>query len=601
MTAMNRLFLLAGLALLIAGCGNGGGSRDPAAAGQKVYRHSMDQAPVSIDPLQGATVYSNFVILNVYDTLYSYRYLARPYELTTNLATSMPQVSEDGLTYTISIRPGVHFVDDEAFPDGAGREVTADDFVYSMKRHFDPNFISQGAWVWQGRIRGLDEWKEAGSNYAVEIPGLKAIDPHTIQIVLNKPFPQLVHTLTMGFSAVVPREAVEHYGKEFSIRPVGSGPFRLERFDTARAVLVKNPRYRGEPVDLAALGYDASLHDGLGLEAIEGRTPPFVDRVDINFVTEDAARWNSFSKGNEIQFAKIPTEQFDAVLSSKTPPTMRPELVDRYNMLDLVAPEVIFNTFNMDFEEFGYSDDPEREARNHALRCAMVKAFDWEQRSERFYNGIAKIFPGIIPPAVPEYDPDMSRESVTRDLEAARKLLADAGWTPENLPELTYGVAASVKQRQLFEQFRGFMTEIGYPAEKIILKQYATFGDISKAWKLSQLPFITKSWGLDYPDAENVLQLYYGPNGSPGSNDANFANAEYDRLYEQSAVMQPGLERTTIYRKMNQILVDSCVSMMGLSRTNLLMWHDDVIAYPDRNIVGGFWLKYVDLREQSGS
>ncbi|MBT8131303.1 MAG: hypothetical protein KJO35_03470, partial [Gammaproteobacteria bacterium] len=406
----------------IAGCmGDNGG--DPAVAGQKVYRHSMDQAPVSVDPAQAATIYTNFIVLNVYDTLYSYKYLARPYTLQPNLATALPEVSDDGLVYTIKIKPGVYFTDDPAFPGNKGREVQAADFVYSMQRHFDSGVISQGAWVWQGRIEGLDDWKAAGSDYSKVIPGLRALDSHTIQITLTRPYPQLVHTLTMGFSVLVPREAVEHYGREFSIRPVGSGPFRMQRFDTARATLVRNPGFRSEPVSLADMGFDPKLHAGLGLEALEGRSAPFVDRVDVDFITEDAARWNSFSKGNEIQFAKIPTEQFDTVLSTKTPPTLKEELVDQYNMLDLVAPEVIFNNFNMNFEEFGYHPDPEQAERNKALRCAVIKAFDWNQRNERFYNGIARVFPGIIPPAVPEFDAGMSRDSVERDVAGAKKLL----------------------------------------------------------------------------------------------------------------------------------------------------------------------------------
>ncbi|NNF67843.1 MAG: hypothetical protein HKM98_10080, partial [Gammaproteobacteria bacterium] len=453
-----QFFIVLGAALVVSACGGEGG-RDPAVAGQKVYRHSMDQAPVSVDPAQAATVYTNFIVLNVYDTLYSYKYLARPYELDTNLAAAMPEISDDGLVYTISIKPGVYFIDDPAFADGVGREVVAADFVYSMQRHFDPKFLSQGAWVWQGRIAGLNEWKEAGSDYTQEIPGLRALDAHTIQITLTRPYPQLVHTLTMGFSAIVPREAVEHYGREFSIRPVGSGPFSLRRFNTARAALVRNPDFRSEPVDLAAAGFDATLHAGLGLEQIDGRSPPFVERVDVDFVTEDAARWNSFSKGNEIQYAKIPTEQFDTVLSTTMPPTLKAELENQYNMLDIVAPEVIFNTFNMDFEEFGYHPDPQQNARNKALRCAVIKAFDWNQRSERFYNSIASIYPGIIPPAVPEFDDGMARDSVIRDVAGAKKLLADNGWTADSLPELVYGIAASVKQRQMFEQFRGFVTE----------------------------------------------------------------------------------------------------------------------------------------------
>ena len=156
---------------------------------------------------------------------------------------------------------------------------------------------------------------------------------------------------------------------------------------------------------------------------------------------------------------------------------------------------------------------------------------------------------------------------------------------------------SSVRQTQMFEQFRGFMQDIGYPRDKIVIKQYATFGDISKAWKQSQLPIVNKAWSLDFPDAENTLQLYYGPNGSPGSNDANYDNPEYDALYARAAVMQPGPERTELYRQMNRMIVDDCVAMTGLSRTIILLWHKDVIAYPDRNIVGGFWTKYVDLAD----
>jgi len=174
-------------------------------------------------------------------------------------------------------------------------------------------------------------------------------------------------------------------------------------------------------------------------------------------------------------------------------------------------------------------------------------------------------------------------------------LLKDNGWTPENLPPLVYGANSSVSSRLLFEQFRAWMKEIGYPPEKIILKRFATFGDISKAWKDSQLPYISKGWGLDFPDAENTLQLFYGPNGSPGSNDANYRNPEYDRLYELASTMLPSPERTEIYQRMNRIVIGDCVANTGLARTRIYLWHKNVIAIPDREIVGGFFLKYVDI------
>ena len=247
--------LAAVLALLLAACGSETAERDRAPT-YSIYRHAMDGAPSSLDPAQASNIYAKFLVVNLFDTLYRYKYLARPYELVPNLAEGMPQVSADGLIYTIRIKPGVHFIDEPSFPDGIGRAVRAKDFVYSIKRQFDPATRAQGSWLWQGRIVGLDEWKANGSDYGKEVPGLRALDERTLQIQLITPFPQLTHTLAEGYSAVVPEEAVRLYGQEFGVHPVGSGPYRLLSFDSARAVLVRNGRFREEPFSLAAEGYD---------------------------------------------------------------------------------------------------------------------------------------------------------------------------------------------------------------------------------------------------------------------------------------------------------------------------------------------------------
>jgi oligopeptide transport system substrate-binding protein len=572
-----------------------------APGGLKIYRHAMDQAPASLDPTQAANVYANHVVVNAYDTLYAYKYLARPYALKPNLAADFPEISPDGLVYRIPLKRGVHFVDDPAFPGGKGREVVAEDFVYSLKRQFDPANQPQGAWFWAGRIVGLDEWKAAGSDYDQPVAGLRALDSHTVEIRLTRPYPQLLDTLAQGYSAVVPREAAEAYGKGLGIRPVGSGPFRVIAYDSTRVLMERNPGFRREPFDLEAEGYDPETQAFTGVAALQGQVPPFVDRLEIQFIKEPSAAWSSFTKGNEVQFTGIPVEQIDRVLESRDPIRLRPEYAEKYHFHSGVEAGFVFTTFNMDFPGFGYHPDPEQARRNKALRCAIIKAYDWEARNESWYFGLGKVFPGIITPASPEFDPDLPRDSVTRDVPGARRLLAENGWTPENLPVLTYGSTAGVTERLFFEQFRAWMLEIGWPREKLVQKTYATFGDISRAWKRSELPMAAKGWGLDYPDAENTLQLFYGPNSSPGSNDANYRNPDYDALYEQSSVMLPSPERTAIYRKMNQMVIDDCVAITGLSRTRIYLWHKDVIALPDREVVGGFWLRYVDVLPPGGA
>lgn len=571
-------------------------SRPDAGDDIKRYRHSDDGVPTNIDPLQAATVYSNQIVVSVYDTLYRYKYLARPYELVPNLAAAMPEISEDGLTYTIALKPGVRFIDDDAFPDGKGRTVTAHDVVYSLKRHFDPEQVSQGRWLWDRKIEGLNAWMDAGADPDAAVPGLLAVDELTVQVRLVKPFPQFVNTLAQGFSAVVPHEAVTAYGEGMGTRAVGSGPWKLERYSREQVRLVRNPDFRKEPLDLAYEGYEAALHGHLGINHLDGKPSPFVDELWIDFIQESAARWASFTSGREIQMSGLPVEQTDIVLASKDPVALKPEFAERYHLDTGPEAGLVFSVFNMADPEIGIVDDPQRNTMNRELRCAMRDAFDWAQRNERFYSGLGEVFPGVIPPLLAEFDASLSRDSVTHNPERARARLAEAGWTADNLPTLDYGLVASVLGREMAEEFTGYMSAVGIPPEKINVESYATFGDYNRALRTSELQIMGYGWGLDYPDAENVLQLFYGPNAAPGSNASNYRNPEYDALYEQSAVMLPSQKRSEIYQQMNQMLIDDCVGILSLSRQRVALWHKEVLGLPDRQILGGFWLRFVDVK-----
>jgi ABC-type transport system substrate-binding protein len=590
----NRKIIILLVLLALSGCGQAPDSNSAPHA--KVYKHAMDGAPGSLDPAQAASIYANFIVVNLYDTLYRYKYLARPYQLQPNLAAAMPDISADGLTLTIRIKRGVFFIDDPAFADAVGREVKAQDFVYSIKRHFDPATRAQGAWLWQGRIEGLDAWKTQGSDYDQVVDGLRTLDDYTIQIRLKQAFPQLVHTLTQGYAAIVPREAVEKYGQELSSHPVGSGPFRLVSRDGVRAVLAKNQDFRQEPFDLAAEGFDPATESEQGLQSLQGKIPPFIDQLEFEFVAEGAARWNAFYSG-ELNFIKVPVSQFDNILSQRVPPTLKPEFTARYDFEASPEAGFIYTNFNMADERLGYHPDPAQDRRNHALRCAMVKAFDWEKNNEIFFYNLGRVFPGIIPPTVPEYDPQGDRSYIRHDLDGARQLLRENGWTEDTLPTLEYGFPNGVTERQTFEQLRNFMMTAGFPADKLRPLIFATYGDYQRAYSQGKVSLINSSWTMDYPDAENLMQLYYGPNAAPGSNSASYNNPEYNRLYEIGATMTESPERTSIYRRMNQLLMDDCVGITGISRTLLFLWDKNFIMKPDRSFLGGYFLRFVDLAE----
>ena len=566
---------------------------EPLFGATKVLKYSEDGSPTTLDPVQSATTYSNTLVTSVYDTLFEYKYLKVPYQLKPNLAVDLPTVSKDGKTYTYKIKKGVFYSDDEAFPGGKGREVVAEDFVYSLKRHFDTKNRSQGSWLWRGKIVGLDDWKKKGSDYNQGVEGLKALDKYTIQVKLVKPFPQLNYTFAMGFSAVVPHEAVKKYGKEISIHPVGSGPFILKEFNPQKAVLVKNQKFRKEIFNIQNEGFDPTLHGNIGLEKLNGQVLPIVDRVEISFMKQRVSRWNSFNKGSEIQFSWVPNAQVDNVVATKDPVVLKKEYQDKFH--SRISPEFgfVYSGFNMSKSEFGYHPDPKQNEKNRALRCAVRNAFSWDQRVRRFYFGIGKPFSGIIPPNVEGYS-DLGAESIEHNVKKAKKLLKDAGWNKDNLPVFEYSGVSSVQTTQFYEQMRGFLRKIGYPRKKVKFKRFATFGDYNRAMKEKRLVFMAQGWGLDYPDAENLLQLFYGPNGSPGSNNMNFNDPEYNKLYEEISAMEHSPERTEKFKRMNKILSDECVVIAGFSRMRIFMWHKNTIMYPNRSPHGNIF-KYVDV------
>ncbi|MFW5927390.1 MAG: ABC transporter substrate-binding protein [Wenzhouxiangella sp.] len=586
--------LIIGLAL--AGCGeNGTQPGEPV-----VYRHALDGAPSSLDPAHAANVYAATVVVNLYDTLYRYKYLARPYQLTPNLAARMPEVSEDGRIWSISLRDDVRFADDPAFPEGRGRRVTASDVVYSLARHFDPATRSQGAWLWRDRIRGIDDWAEAGADPDTEIEGLKAIDETTVRIELDRPYPQLTHTLAMALSAIVPREAVEHYGREFGVHPVGSGPFELARFDETVAVLEARRAFDRGPLDLAAEGHDPARHGHLGLESLDGRHYPFADRIEIHFITEPTARWTSFAAGGEVDNVMVPPEQAGRVLASREPIEFEPEIRSRYHALAKPEAGFVFYGFNMDNPEIGHHDDPERDRRNRALRCAMRDAFDWQTRNEAFYHGLGTVFPGAIPPFLAEYDADAPDDSIRHHPDRARQRLAEHGWNTDNLPTLDYGLESSVHQRQMFEQFRAWMEAIGYPAGKLRRQSHASFGEFNRAIAKRELDMFLLGWTMAYPDPQYSLQMFYGPNAAPGANSFNYRNDEFDRLFERASVLPPGPERTRAYRQLNRMIIDDCVIIGSLARQRLHLWRRHARMLPDREILGGFFLRFVDVGDADG-
>lgn len=563
------------------------------AKAEKVYHHVMETSPKNLNPLQAATIDAANLIYPIYDTLFEYKYLERPLSIKPNLAITMPVISSNGLDYTIEIKKGIFFADDPCFKGGKGREVTTYDVAHMFKRHFLEHYQSNGRWLWENKIVGMKEWIKNSGNLDEPVKGITVINKHKIRITLVSPYPQFLATLTTSFSAIVPQEAFTFYGKKLSSHPVGSGPFTLKSIDNSKAVLVKNENYRHEYLNLKTEGFNDNIHTAY-MRRVKSRKLPFVDEVVVHFIKEPSVMWNSFNKGNEIQISWVSNELLSNVTTDKKHSSLKKEYSDKYSFA--VVPEFgfVYLEFNQAHPSFSGNEGPGKSAENKLLRCAIRSAYDWSNRNERIYSGLGEVFPGVIPPSLPSFDKQVTNSSTKQDL-ATSKMMLKLYSAKKPLPNIEYSDTFRLDARHDFELFRSWLIKAGYPKDKIKFKGFGSFTDFWQAKQQGELMLSSVSWSLDYPDAENVLQLYYSKNIGI-SNASRYNNPEFDRLFEKSQVTNKTDERLRLYRQMNEILIEDCALISGLVRKKAYIWHKNVVLYPNKEFMGNFF-KYIDILE----
>ncbi len=553
---------------LLVGCGKKKGETEKVKKEMVFYR-SLSAKVKGFDTAQASDVASNVVISQIYEPLLQYSYLKRPYQVEPCLAAEMPTVSEGGLTYTFKIKKGVYFQDDPSFTasGGKGRELTAQDFVYSFKRLADFDNQSTGWWIFNGRVKGLDEFRDISrenkgkTDYALEVEGLKALDRYTFRVKLKEPYPQLLYILTMSYAAAVPREAVEYYGEEFLNHPVGTGPFKLkEWFRSSKIVLVRNPHFREEFYPSA--GEEGDRERGLLDDA--GKRIPFLDRIEIKIILEDQPMWLEFMSGR-LDISGVPKDNFDAAIGAdrELTPEMKAKGIKLWKRPLL---QIGYISFNMEDPLF---------RNNKLLRQAISMGYD-VSRLITMFNGRSIPAQGPIPPGIDGYEEGKINPYRQYNLEKAGELLARAGYPQGRKPDgtpltLKYEApGADITRRQVVELFVDDMSKLGIEVEVIYNTWPAFLGKIRKR----QAQIFGLAWIADYPDAENFLQLFYGPNSSPGPNNANFNNAEFNKLYDKIRTMPDSPERTEIYKRMVDILIKETPWIFGTYPLSFTLQYD---------------------------
>jgi len=546
------------------------------------------------DPSQANDLYSHIAIVQVCEPLYQYSYLERPPKVEPLIAESMPVVSEDKLTYRIPVKKGVLFYDDPCFEktNGKGRELKAADFIFSFKRIADKRINSNGWWIFQDRIIGLDEFREKTekakglSVYDTELEGLSAPDDYTLVIKLKKPYPQLVYILTMSYTCVIPREAVEMYGEEILNHPVGTGPFKLDKWvRKSKIVYVRNPSFRGETYP--EKGEPSDIEKGLLGDA--GKPIPFLDQLTLHIIKESSAMWLQFLAGN-LDRSGIPKDNYDSAINDTR--ELRKELVEKeINLWKTPRLDLTYQAFNMEDPIVG---------KSLALRRAMSLSLNVEQLIVNLYNNRAIRAKGPIPPGLSGYDPDLENPYARYDLEEAKKQFAIAkkelNLAPDEVLEITYDSQSNDTIARQFDEFVvDSFGELGIKI-KYNVNTWPQFLDRVKN-KKGQI--WGAAWGADYPDAENFLQLLYGANKSPGDNGANYDNPEFNALYEKANTMEDSPERTALYKKMTEIAIQDCPWIFCTHRLGFALNHGWLRNYKPHDLAQNTYKYYrIDKEEK---
>ena len=505
---------------------------DPA----KVLRIAFPIDVSGLDPAGTQETYATGIEARIFDALYVWDYLARPYRFVPSIATGMPEISADGRVWTIRIRPGIYFTEDPAFV-GKKRELTAADFVYAWKRIVDPRVRSPNSDLLEHKIAGLDaavaKAKSSGRfDYDAEIQGLRAPDRYTLRLELIEPDYTFLELLDGAALRAVAREVIEKYadssGRAMD-HPVGTGPYRLkERQPGHRIVLETNPDYRDERFPPAPANADAATK--AVADSMKGKRLPQIGRIEIAIIEETNPRLLMFDAG-QLDMLDVPGDVAPKMIDSRG--TLLPEFAARGIRLERATElGVTFAYFNMEDPVVGgYS--PEK----IALRRAICSAYNLPDEIRVIRNGQALPATQPVPPDVEGHVPGYKGLS-PYDPATARALLDKLGYRDrdgDGFRELPDGQPLTIHQvsgvgavyRQYDDLWLRSMREVGIRMDF----QIQTFPEAFKAAHAGKLQFSGFGWSGDV--ADDYMRLFYGPNAGAG-NLSRFRNAEYDALYEKS-------------------------------------------------------------------
>jgi oligopeptide transport system substrate-binding protein len=455
-----------------------------------VYRRPLGSDPATLDPARIRDIYGLSVAQQLFDGLVQF-------DQTLTIAPALAQfwkASRDGLTWTFTLRKGVKF--------HHGREMTAEDVVYSLTRILDPAVKSGSADLFAS-IKGAQEFRDGK---AKQVSGLTVLDRYTVQVVLTEALVPFVSVLAVGHAKIVPKEVVEQQGEAFGVHPIGTGPFKFVRWERAKdIVLVANPDYFDGPPRLSQVLY--RIFPGEELDAM----------------------YEQFERGN-LEDTPVPTQGYRRVLT-----TAHSVYVKR-------------PMFSVRFYGLNTRIKPLDDRR---VRQALIYAIDREALVAQVYRDRYILARGILPPGMMSFDPNV--KGYVYDPRRARELLAQAGY-PEGRGLPSIPIWSGVKLEKLLqehEQIKKYLAAVGIQAEFHYETNWPSFSAMLAQGKF---PIFLYAWSADVPHPDNFLfKLFYSR--SP-RNFTGYSNQAVDDLLLQARRERDLQRQTDLYRQAEQVVLD---------------------------------------------
>jgi peptide/nickel transport system substrate-binding protein/oligopeptide transport system substrate-binding protein len=452
------------------------------------YHKALRQEPLTLDPAFLTDIYATSVVQQIFDGLVQF-------DANLNVVPCIAkswEASRDGLVWTFHIRQGVKF--------HHGREVHADDFVYTFTRILDPHTASPRAWLFE-RVQGAQKFR-AGE--AKNVAGLQALDAYTLQITLSQPYAPFINLLGMAQAQVLPREEVQRLGAEFGHRPVGTGPFRFVNW------------VAGEEITLEV---NETYYDGR----------PFLDRLYYRIMTNQQDILAEFEKGA--------LEDVDLTGREDTPLSRDPRF--RFVRKPLLATVFLW----LDTRQGPLSNHKVRQAVNHAINREAISSVIRQNRHIQAR--------GILPLGMPGSNPDLA--GYTYDPARARQLLAEAGYPGgKDLPplELWTGVTTTSIQQE-HEMIKRDLERLGIRVELFTAENWKHY----KTAVLGKRPgaIYRTSWFADFPDPDNFLFSLFHSQST--NNYSHYSAPAVDHLLEQARSEGDYLKRIQLYRQAEALIM----------------------------------------------